>query len=439
MSRAFWWAVLAVVVLLVVLAEVTRPPAPVDWSLSLERADARPYGVEALYRSLAEWGFEVRPQPEIPFVALGPADSLHRAGDRRAARRLGPDAYLFVTDFFQPDAAETNRLLRYAARGGTVFVVATLTDGPLADTLQVEAWNAQDGARLADSTLTLTAPALARDGGYRQGLDFGSGYLEGVGRADSVRGGLGAHPARPDEVLGRVGGYARDTVFARIPYGDGAFLFHAAPLVFTNAHLLHAEGDGADYAAAVFAYLPMGTLWWDEAHLFGGDAQGPPPGALQFVRSDPSLTWALWLGTFGLLAFVLLRGRRWQRAVPEVEPPANEHARYAEAVGQLRFMRAESPAALLASRRAAFERRLAALHLDPGTCSHDDALRLARRTGTDPDDVRRLFLALTRPHPDAEHVLRAERLADRLLGQMDPDRPAASSERPAASLRFPAE
>ena len=427
MSKGFWIALVAVV-LLAVLAEWAKPPPPPDWTLSLQRGDARPYGAEAAFRLLQAWHPDVRAVRSVPFVALAEADALHQAGDRDAARALDPDAYVFLTEFFLPDPAETDRLLRYAERGGTLFVGAMATDAALADTLGVEAWGSFDPFVLdptvfdqngsvfelgADSVLALAAPSLAREGGFVFGQPLSAGYLEGVGGT----------AGRADEVLGRVVGADQDTVFARVPYGEGQILFHAAPVAFTNVHLLDREHDGAAYAAAVFAYLPDGAVWWDAHHKPGRTNTGDP---LQFVRADPSLRWALWLSGIGLVAFVLLRGRRWQRAVPEVRPPLNQHARYAEAVGQLRFERAESPAAVLAARRAAFRRRLAERHLDPGPFGPDDAVRLARRLHLDPDDVRRLFLALTRPNPDAEHLLAAERLAERFLAQSDPDRPAAA-------------
>ena len=432
MSKSFWIS-LVVVLALAVLAEWAKPPPPPDWTLSLQRGDARPYGAEATFRLLQAWHPEVRPVRSVPFVALAEADALHQAGDLDAARALDPAAYVFLTEFFLPDPAETERLLRYAARGGTLFVGAMATDAALADTLGVEAWGSFDPFALnpdlfdddadvftpgADSVLTLAAPALARDGGgdYGFGWTLSAGYLSGVGET----------AGRADAVLGRIAeaeSEADDVVFARVPYGDGQILFHAAPVAFTNVHVLDEAHDGAAYAAAVFAYLPDGAVWWDAHHKPGRTNTGDP---LQFVRADPSLRWALWLSGIGLVAFVLLRGRRWQRAVPEIKPPANEHARYAEAVGHFRFERSESPADVLAARRAAFRRRLAERHLDPGPFGPDDAVRLARRLHLDPDDVRRLFLALTRPNPDAEHLLKAERLAERFLAQSDPDRQAAA-------------
>ena len=373
------------------------------------------------------------PQRRVPFVALAEADRLHQAGDLAAARALDPAAYVFLTEFFLPDPAETERLLRYAERGGTLFVGAIATDAALADTLGVEAWGSFDPLALnpdlfenggleaeGDTALTLAAPALRRPNrrpsrrpnrradGYTFGWSVAAGYLEGVG----------GRAGRADVVLGRVAGAESDTVFARIPHGDGQILFHAAPVAFANLHLLDEAHDGAAYAAAVFAYLPDGVVWWDAHHKPGRTDSGDP---LQFVRADPSLRWALWLGAFGLAAFVLLRGRRWQRAVPEVTPPANEHARYAEAVGHLRFARAENPAAVLAARRAALRRRLAARHLDPGAFGPDDALRLAARLHLDPDRVRLLFLALTRPNPDAEHLLHTEQKIERFLRESSPE------------------
>jgi hypothetical protein len=352
---------------LVVAAEVLAPQ-PVDWTPSYERDDTRPYAGRVLY--------DVLPQL-FPAATLAPVDQPPYLVLRRMlARRVGhidSTTYFFLTQRFAPDAAETEQLLDFARAGGTVFVGAQAFAGPLADSLHLETGAALSMSSQRDSTtLRFASPSLAGvDARFRPGI--ASGRFAAFDTARAVVLGTGADSA---------------ATFLRVEAGAGELYLSTTPRAFSNYALLN---GGERYAYAALSHLPAATerlLWDGHAKPARSDASTP----LRVVLSDPALRVAYILLVAAALLFAVFEGRRRQRAVPVVEPPANETAGFVRTVGQLYFERGDH--ANLAQKKITHFRTYARERLrlsldaleDPAT-----AERVAERSGAPPDDVRALL------------------------------------------------
>ena len=352
-------------------------PRPVDWRPDLRRDSDNPLGAEILAELLPLWlaeanGEEVELTPILdpPFIYLGDES-------------LEGTTYLFLTNDFSPDEAETLRLYEYAERGNTVFIAAQSIKGALADTLGIPA-DSEDSSAGAldyryrsflgggDSTLHLVNPALAKDEGYAFSYAAGNWVMGGL---DTTR----------TTVIGTA--LAGEPTLVQVGVGEGAFLISSTPYAFGNAAFT-GEGEGAEYVAGVLGYLRSQPILWDTYYKpFANQAQTP----LRYILHEPPLKWALRLMLLGVLLFIVFRGRRWQRAVPVIVAPANATLDFVRTVGRLYFQRADHTALVNRKLRYFFDRIRARLGLTDLDLSEETERRVVARTGLSDEHVTRLF------------------------------------------------
>ena len=381
MGRKLPLVVLGAVALFYVALLATQP-APADWRPDYGGSSARPLGAdilrELLPHALAGGGAPaaVRDIAAPPFVHLG--------------EPRGDTSYVFVAHHFAPDEAESARLLAHARAGSTIFVAASQFEGPFADSLgahelakaglasSLRVKHRGPAVSPADSALHLTAAALARGPGYRFPFAVGLSVLDGVDTSRS-------------DVLatGRDGG----AVLVRIVHGRGALLVSSEPDVFSNAALAGADGrptDGPAFVADVLAYLPAGPAFWDE-YVKPRRAVSSSP--LRFVLSRPPLRMAYALAVLGVMAYVLFRGRRWQRPIPVVAPPPNAAAEFVRTVGRLHFQHGDHRALVERRTRYAIDRLRTRMGVADADLSPETEARLVKR-GLPADVVAEAFARL---------------------------------------------
>lgn len=360
-------AVLVAVLVAVVAAEWLAP-APLDWTPSYEHEDARPYAAQVLHDVLPH----VVPSRTVveapPFVHL--ADTAVRGG-----------TYFFLTEAFAPDAAEADRLLRFAARGHTVFVAARAIEGLFADTLGVRT----ERAVVPDSLqLQFASASLQEEGAFTTRRPTAFARLDALPPHADV---LGTALDRP--------------VFARLTYGAGTVYVHTVPMAFTNYAML--EGVGAEYAYRALAYLPRQPLWWDAYHK---PLRVPSGSQLRYVVSNPPLRAAYYLALLTALLFVIFGGKRRQRVIPVVEPPRNDSLTFVQTLGRLFHQRGRHEQ--LASKRIDYFLDYLRTHLGLAVHTLDEARpeQVALRSGVDREAVEALF-------ERARHARQATTLSER--------------------------
>ena len=386
---------LGVVLLVAALVAVEAArPRPLDLTVRLERAGSAPFDAEVFFEALPEWlGQPVEPVAETPFERLADSSAKGRT-------------YLFLTQDFEPDPAESGRLLAFVARGNTVVVAAQEIGGAFADSLGREdtAWGTtglatrypyslgfQDVAfgetRLGADTLRLVAPGVAGLVGFPISLD----------RQRIV----GIDPGRT-EVLA-TGPEGVEPVLVRVRWGKGSVLVCSAPLALTNAALT-GDGDAARFVGALLAALPAQPVWWDDARKPApAHAQTP----LRFVLSTPALRWAYVLLVVAGVLFVAFRGRRWQRPVPVIEPPPNAQRAFAQTVGRLHFSHRDDGRLGRRMGEAVKDRLRSDLRIAEPELDEPTARLAAARAGVPEDEAAALFRALNRAarRPSADDLV----------------------------------
>ena len=137
--------------------------------------------------------------------------------------------------------------------------------------------------------------------------------------------------------------------FARIAYGNGFFYLHSTPSAFSNVQML--DETGFAYANATFSHLLPGKIYWDEysrvsertARMLENrsnpsqrtlSAESP----LQYILSQPPLTWAWYLLLATGLLYLFLRTKRRQRVIPVLESNKNTSLEFLSTIGRLYFL-----------------------------------------------------------------------------------------------------
>lgn len=351
----FRWYLLGLVALFAgyVALEYYRPK-PIDWTPTYRNQDKIPYGTYVLYQTLPEvLGGRVQSvrlpaynqlkdyadpteatQPDEP--GNGALDSDEKQADTattaappvtQSMAALPPaerGSYVFINAEFNPSRPDLHTLLRYVARGNTVFIAANEFSRALRDTLhfRTRTFLAQDtlhNTLPTDSvTLRLVASALQRAAGapFRYPL-------------------LNATTRLLNDSLGQLQPLAVDArnrpVLARYAYGHGCFYLSSVPMAFTNYFVLRPQTSNFAYAA--LSYLPAArpTLW-DEYQKQGREGE---QSLLRVLLAHDALRTAYYLFCVGVLLFMVFEARRRQRIIPVLRPLPNTTLLFTRTVASL--------------------------------------------------------------------------------------------------------
>ena len=239
--------------------------------------------------------------------------------------------YLFVNTTFSATRADLPVLLRYAALGHNVFIVAESfgeAGSTLLDTLGLRLRRTPMATRrgprglpVPDSVVVhFTNPALVGPRYVLPGADADLRF-----EADS---------AHPNPAYGPARSLAADTqgrpVLVRCAYGQGYIYLCTVPIAFTNQFVLRPATS--QFAATALSYLPARAAWWDEYQKQGrlGDQS-----LLRLITNHEALNMAWYLLLIGGLLFVLVEARRRQRVIPTIKPLPNTTLLFTRTVASL--------------------------------------------------------------------------------------------------------
>ncbi|MDX1438307.1 MAG: hypothetical protein R3284_00240, partial [Rubricoccaceae bacterium] len=251
---------------------------------------------------------------------------------------------------------------------------------------------------LSDSLLQLTADGLQREEGYRMPFEVGTWVIEGLDSTSTT-------------VLGTTANGLPNLI--RVESGQGQFILSSEPLAFTNAALT-GDGNGAEYLSGVLAYVPAQTVLWDAYYKpFAARPETPLASALD----SPALSWSLLLIFAGVLLFILFRGRRWQRPVPVIMPPANATVDFVRTVGRLYFQHGDHRSLVERKRRYFFDRLRTRLALSDLDLSEETEQRVIGRSGVPKAQVAAVFNRFRRlqrhSQVSKDEILELDRWLDR--------------------------
>jgi hypothetical protein len=346
------------VLLLMIVAEVTKPKA-LNWRDSYSASDKIPLGCYVLYNELKNHSnFEIESSESNLYEFIKTVDTTKN------------QTLFLVNNYIDLDDELSDKLLEFANMGNTVFISTRFLYSKLLDTFNLDFHSGYSKFFKEPTLQSFTNPRLKKseqvfedviENSFFTSIDTTNALVLGTFEfADKELNNILENSANPKDItkgefeINEKGDtiyyhqddkrgyyfekddfdYSKNKInYIKMPVGknDGAFLIHTNPFAFTNYHMLKGK---ANYAAGVLAYLPQQTIIWDNYYKSGRRVIGSP---LRYILSNPSLKWAFYMVLFGLLMFVIFRGKRKQRVIPVIEPLKNATVDFTQTIGDLYY------------------------------------------------------------------------------------------------------
>jgi hypothetical protein len=215
--------------------------------------------------------------------------------------------------------------LEFVAEGNTVFMSGTYLYGNVMDSLNIAMERQYSNVFKAPSHHQFTSPHLQKyNREFKDVIE--NSYFTSVDSVNTTI--LGTIKAIDEDEEAFT-----DANFIKVSYGNsqGVFFLHSNPFAFTNYHLLN---DNEAYAEAVLSFLPEQQIIWDNNYKSGRRVVTSP---LRFVLSNSPLKWAFYIAMFGLILFVLFKGKRTQRIIPVINTLENATVDFTRTIGELYY------------------------------------------------------------------------------------------------------
>ncbi len=285
----------------------TIAPKDVDWRQTFSARDKIPFGTWVLHDGLKT----LYPETEVKDITT----SFYEYEDQTEDIN---NSIVIITNFFSPDSLDLDFLFQKARAGADVLIAANYFPENISDSLRIKTRQKFDV--LPDSITNLkvwNGKEWGEDFQFNKSIQ--STWFELADSSLAVPLGLG-----------------NDSInFVKIPYGDGNFLLHSAPLAFTNYHLLYSDHHYQEQLLSWFS-VPTGTLEWDEYYKpFRVDSRSP----LKMILTDRSLRAAYWTLLIGLIIYVITNVLRRQRIIPMLKSKNNMSLDFVQTIGLLYYNR----------------------------------------------------------------------------------------------------
>lgn len=255
--------------------------------------------------------------------------------------------FVFVGAGFGVDSADINQLLEFAENGSSVFIASKAVPRRFFEALFSNEYPCSHEWSGYSNIFSTKEVGFSFEHPSLQGRDatllrqfygdtslYSWNYIDETFLCGNLAGGL--LPL----------GYLNDTLsnFVRWRYGKGTVYLHTNPLVFTNISLL--EEHRLNYVKGVLSHLPKGRIYWDSYNNVPESAVNPRSSSrlnrenpLQYILSQPALTWA-WYILIGLgVVYLIFRSKRRQRIIPITEKNENTSLEFLATIGRLHFLR----------------------------------------------------------------------------------------------------
>ncbi|HQF42112.1 MAG TPA: hypothetical protein PK073_04290 [Ignavibacteriaceae bacterium] len=291
-----------VIISLIYLLFKLFTPEPTDWNPSYSKNDKIPYGSYILYEELNQLfpGKNIE-TTNLPFYNIS------------KQRKIEDKNIIIICYKFNPDELDAKVLLELLNSGNDVFIAATSVGNVFSDSLNIQTsfsiyFN-------SDSTeVNFVNPALARKTDYF----FSNGkydiYFSEIDTNNTIVLGINEND-NPN--------------FIKMKIGKGNLFLHSIPNIFTNYNLLKSNRD---YIFKSLSYLKIRDVIWDEYYKEVNKYRSTP---IRYILSQTSLRWGYFTFLFGIILFVIFRGKRDQRIIPVIKPLTNTTLEFIQTIGNV--------------------------------------------------------------------------------------------------------
>ncbi len=283
-------------------------PEPINWTPSFTAKDKIPLGAFVFYENLkATHG-------NIEDINIPPYEYLNSSP--------GMGTYFFLNNLVTFDKKELEDLLNWVADGNRLFISAYGFGNHLADTLSLEtASHISTDGFTSRPKLNLVNSGLQLAKAAEFDHDLPAIYFKEIDTSKTVV--LGTAQFEDKEASKKVN-------FIKTGFGNGEIFLHTTPQAFSNYFLL--KNDNYKYTEALLAYLEGNTILWDAYYKSGKSFFTSP---LYILLNNRALKWAYYFILIASIIFILFEGKRKQRAIPVIDPPANRSFEFTETISSL--------------------------------------------------------------------------------------------------------
>jgi len=305
--------IIGAVIVFMMIAEVTKPKA-INWRDSYSASDKIPLGCYILFNELDTFS-----EGDILTSERSIYEYLKQI-DTTSSKTL-----MLINDYISFDNEESKALMEFAKKGNTVFISSNYFYGNALDSLNISIERHYGNFYKKDSDHKFTSPSLQKNNRRFKDVIEHS-HFSAIDTLNTT-------------VLGTITLKDEDDVnethpnFIKVDIGTngGQFILHSNPFAFTNYHLMN---DKEDYTATVLSYLPKQQIIWDNNYKSGRKVITSP---LRFILQNTALKWAFYISMFGLVLFVIFRGKRTQRIIPVIKRLENATVDFTKTIGELYY------------------------------------------------------------------------------------------------------
>ena len=298
---------------------------------------------------------------------------------------------LIMTNYLRLDSIETEILLKYVEKGGSVILATNSIPAILSDTLNISITYRLNWNRLDLSTeqpmekIRLCAP----DSGqtvftFPQPLT--KNYFK---TSDTLK---SAH-SYFDSLFILSETLDKKPTGLRYQIGEGNLILFSNPLLFTNYGILNDSIQ--PYILRCLAYLNNKPLIRTEYYQVGSQG-GKSQSELRVILSEKPLKGALYTTLIAILIFMIFTARRKQKVIPVIKPPVNKMRAFVRSIAGL-YLQKNGNADIILKKQIYWGEKLKRKYgIDIVNERHDYDFykQVAAKTRQPFDEIRRLFLDL---------------------------------------------
>ncbi|MGQ2982688.1 DUF4350 domain-containing protein [Flavobacterium sp.] len=305
--KTIWIIALPVGIIILITVMISLLPKKPDWRPTYNPKDKIPLGLYVLDKESPD----LFKGQEIKKFAITAYEFFDDKFDYDKKTYKVKGTYLDIKDENNIDEQSAMELLYFAEHGNTVFLGMQTFPQVLLDTLNLKLGRSiylQDSVKID----------LQRTGShYWYGKAMGNIVFDSIERSQAT---VLGYQETPD---------GKRPNFIRVGFGDGQFIFHTQPAVFSNYHLL--KKDHYKYAEEALSYIPEGTIYWHSGFRNISSSK------LRYIKDQPALYAAMWLGIIGIIIFIFFNAKRKQRIIHEITPLRNTTIDFTKTIGNLYY------------------------------------------------------------------------------------------------------
>lgn len=306
-SMPFWYNI----------QQAQKKAKKIDWTPTFKKTESKPYASMALFNLMED----LFPEKDIILrTKIAPKDSLLQS--------LGKKYNLFFAHKqMDSDAEFSSALYFFVSGGGEAFIATTQFDYHFSELLgDISIGYESYGSK--NLTIQFTNPKLQTSSSYNYPNIQAYHYFTNYNKEECTVLALD-NEDRP--------------ILIKVPIGNGHFYLCSVPLIFTNFGMIDKKNH--EVIAKSLSYLPLRDVLWEDLPSWefnrrnNGNKNDSPEGIkeLAFLKKHDSLWWAFLLACASVLAFIIFRAKREQRAIPILERPVNTSVEFAQTIGRLYF------------------------------------------------------------------------------------------------------